>query len=159
MFGPGSRQREGPGEPAGVLLQRGAARGAGAAAARRRRSLPRAPPRGPHARLPVRARAQSHPQDLPRVRAGQRVRARAGQAPRGGQRRLRRPLHLLAADVRHRGAVSGPGLAGQQRGVQGGDARGRVHAPAQSARAAHQGGGEEAHPGVPQGQSGAARLF
>lgn len=153
MHGQRARQREGPGVQAGVLLQRGAAGCSGAAAEERRWSLQDAPQGGQHQGFPLRPGGQSHPRNLPGVRAGQRLGVRrAGEAQRGHQRGLRGPLHLLAADVRHRGSFSGHRLAGQQRRVQGGYPGVRVHPPAQGAWAAHQGGCEETHSGLTQGK-------
>lgn len=152
VHGRWARQREDPGVQTGVLLQRGAACGSGAAAEERRRRLQAAAPRGQHQGLPLGQGGEIHPQNVSRVRHRQRLWVRRAWEVQGVlQRRLRGPLHLLAPDVRHRGPVTGHRVARQQRSLQGGDPGVRVHPSTQRARSAHQGGGEETHPGIPQG--------
>lgn len=152
MHGRRARQREGPGVPSGVLLQRGAAGGAGAAAEERRRCLQDAPQGGQHQGFPLRQGGQVHPENLPRVRHGQRLGIRgAGEVERVLQRGLGGPLHLLAPDVGHRGPASGHRVARRQQ-LQGGDPGVCVHPPTQRAGSPHQGGGEETHPRITQGK-------
>ncbi len=110
VYGGRAHPRRGARVQAAVLLQRAAPRGPGAADHRRRRSLQEPPEGREQPRLPVGAGDHGHHQQLRQIQARGRRWRSVGESGQAWGRRVA-ALHVLAADVGHRGSAAGHRLA------------------------------------------------